>query len=172
MFISIANCLKCKLCLIFFTLELDEDNPLWIGAWWMGFVIVGSIVLSLAPLMTLFPALIPPPKGTQTDAVAIRKQLGESAGPSTAKEWWADFFKIIKRLFTNRIYVLSIFSSAFMVLAIVGFAQFIPKYFEVVFRQRASESGLAAPMAKSAASITGVIIAGVVVGKWQPRARK
>ena len=81
----------------------------------MGFVIVGSIVLSLAPLMTLFPALIPPPKGTQTDAVAIRKQLGESAGPSTAKEWWADFFKIIKRLFTNRIYVLSIFSSAFMV---------------------------------------------------------
>ena len=79
---------------IFFILELDEDNPLWIGAWWMGFVIVGSIVLSLAPLMTLFPALIPPPEGIQTDAVAIRKQLGESGGPSTAKEWWADFFKI------------------------------------------------------------------------------
>ena len=57
-------------------------------------------------------------------------------------------------------------------MGIVGFAQFLPKYTEFVFRSRASTSGLAGPMVKSVSSITGVIIAGYVITKWKPNARK
>ena len=151
---------------------LDEDNPLWVGAWWMGFVIVGSIVLCVAPLMTLFPALIPPPKGSHTDAEAIRKRIEEEAGPSTMKEWWAEFFSIVKRLFTNKVYVFTLGSTIFTLLAIIGFAQFLPKYFEFVFRRRASTSGLVGLVANSGATIIGLIISGFIVGKLKPRARK
>ena len=151
---------------------LNEDNPLWVGAWWMGFVIVGCIVLCVAPLMTLFPALIPPPKGSHTDAEDVRKRLEEEAGPSTAREWWAEFFAIIKRLFTNKIYVFTLGSTVFTLLAIIGFAQFLPKYFEFVFRRRASTSGLVGPVANSGATIIGVMIAGIIISKFRPRASK
>ena len=151
---------------------LDEDNPLWVGAWWMGFVIVGCIVLCVSPFMTLFPPLIPPPKGSHTDAEDVRKRLEEEEGPSNAKEWWAEFFAIVKRLFTNKIYVFTLGSTVFTLLAIIGFAQFLPKYFEFVFRRRASTSGLVGPVANSGATIIGLIISGIVISKFRPRASK
>ena len=48
---------------------------------------------------------------------------------------------------------------------------FLPKYFEFVFRRRASTSGLLGPVANSGATIIGLIVAGLVIGKWRPRAR-
>ena len=47
---------------------LREDHPQWIGAWWLGLVIISAILFVVSPLMTLFPSKIPPPKGTTTDA--------------------------------------------------------------------------------------------------------
>ena len=128
--------------------------------------------MCIAPLMTLFPSIIPPPKGSHTDAEAVRKRLEEEAGPSNMREWWAEFFGVARRLGTNKIYVFTLISNTFTFLAIIGFAQFLPKYFEFVFRRRASTSGLVGPVANSGASIIGLIIAGLVVGKWRPRARK
>ena len=151
---------------------LTEDNPLWIGAWWMGFVIVASILICIAPCMTLFPSIIPPPKGRHTDAEAVRKRLEEEEGPSTMKEWWQEFFGVARRLFTNKVFMFTLISNTFTFLAIIGFAQFLPKYFEFVFRQRASTSALLGPLSNSGASIIGLLIAGLVVGKFQPRARK
>lgn len=121
--------------------------------------------------MTLFPALIPPPKGSHTDAEDVRKKIEDEAGPATLKEWWAEFFSIVKRLFTNKVYVFTLISSIFSLLSIIGFAQFLPKYFEFVFRRRASTSGLLGPVANSGATIIGLIVAGLVIGKWRPRAR-
>ena len=134
-------------------------------------MIVGTVVMFVAPIMTLFPALIPPPKGSHTDAEDVRKKIEDEAGPASLKEWWAEFFSIVKRLFTNKVYVFTLISSIFSFLSIIGFAQFLPKYFEFVFRRRASTSGLLGPVANSGATIIGLIVAGLVIGKWRPRAR-
>ena len=142
------------------------------GAWWLGFVIVGCTVLLVAPLMTLFPPLIPPPNGSRIDAEDVRRRLEKETGPSTAGEWWTEFFNIAKRLFTNKVYVFNIGSSVFSLMAIVGFAQFLPKYIEFVFRKRASTSGLDGPVAFSMAAIIGVIISGIIISKFRPRASK
>ena len=154
--------------LIFLFQGLNEDNPLWIGAWWLGFVIVGCIVLCVSPLMTLFPPLIQQTNGGQTDAEDVRKRLEKEAGTSTAMEWWKEFINIVKRLFSNKITVATVFS----LMSIVGYAQFLPKYMEFVFRQRASSSGFDGPVAFSAAAIIGVIISGITISKFLPRASK
>ena len=151
---------------------LTEEHPLWIGAWWMGFAIVGTIVLFISPLMTLFPPFIPPPKGTHTNAELLSKNQNDEIGPTNMVEWWRELLKIAKRLFPNKVFVFSLLSSIFSMLAIVGFAQFLPKYIEFVFRKRASTSGLFGPLAKSISSMVGVVSAGYVIGKWRPRARK
>ena len=98
--------------------------------------------------------------------------FGESYCSTTAKRFTThEFFSIVKRLFTNKVYVFTLISSIFSLLSIIGFAQFLPKYFEFVFRRRASTSGLLGPVANSGATIIGLIVAGLVIGKWRPRAR-
>ena len=37
----------------------DESDPRWIGAWWVGFVVVGALLMMLGPFLTLFPATLP-----------------------------------------------------------------------------------------------------------------
>ena len=149
---------------------LDEDNPLWIGAWWMGFVIVGLIVLCIAPLMMLFPPAIPPPKGSLTDEAIGIKALENETSLSTVQEWWTAFLAIMKRLLGNKVYLFTLLSNIFMVNGIVGFAQFLPKYLEVMFRTRASTSGLIGPLAKTGAAIVGLITVGILIGKYRPKA--
>ena len=144
---------------------------MWIGAWWLGCVIVGGFLLCISPFMMLFPSIIPVPGSTQRDAEYIQKQLEEDKAPSTASEWWKETINIAKRLCRNRLYVFHLLASNFVILGIVGFATFLPKYFEFVFRIRASNSVLG-PASQSVAGVIGLLLAGVVVQKWRPRARK
>ena len=138
----------------------------------MGFAIVGTVVLCISPLMTLFPPLIPPPKGTHTNAELVSKNIENDTGPTNMVEWWRELIEIGRRLFRNKVFLFSLLSSIFSMLAVVGFAQFLPKYIEFVFRKRASTSGLFGPLAKSLSSMIGVVFSGWVIGKWRPRARK
>ena len=145
---------------------------MWIGAWWMGAVITGSALICIAPFMTLFPSIIPPPGGIHTDGEVLRKKLEEEKKPASMKEWWQELLGVARRLGTNKIYILNLIASTFILLAIIGFVTFLPKYIEYVFRKRASTSGLVGPLANTGASIIGILISGFVIGKWRPRARK
>ena len=146
----------------------DEDNPLWIGAWWKGCVIVGVFLLVIAPFMILFPGQLPvpgKPKSTEDG-----KQENENEVQSFT-EFVNETSAMGKRLIRNKIYVLHIFATMFILMAVIGFATFLPKYFEYMFRQRASSS-IAGPAVKSIAAVCGLLLAGAIVTKWQPRASK
>lgn len=82
-----------------------------------------------------------------------------------------EFLAVVKRLGTNPIYMLNLFSAVFVVLANVGFYTFLPKYFEFAFRQKASTSGAAGGAANCVASTIGLIVAGYVIKRWKPSAR-
>ena len=49
-------------------LGIQEGHPQWIGAWWMGLVIISIVLTLVSPLMTLFPSKLPTKKGERTDA--------------------------------------------------------------------------------------------------------
>ena len=51
---------------------LREGDEGWLGAWWLGFVVVSSLTALIAPLLSLFPQRLPS-NGETTDA----KLLGE-----------------------------------------------------------------------------------------------
>ena len=151
-------------------LGINEDNPLWIGAWWKGCVIVGTVLLVISPFMILFPSVIPVPGNKHTDAEKIKIELEEGQTPSTLGDWWHDICDIGGRLCRNRIYILHVLATTFIIAAVVGFATFLPKYFEYMFRKRASTS-IVGPAAQSGAAVIGLLLMGCVVSKWKPRAR-
>uniref|UniRef100_A0A672HNX4 Solute carrier organic anion transporter family member 1C1-like n=1 Tax=Salarias fasciatus TaxID=181472 RepID=A0A672HNX4_SALFA len=97
--------------------DLDEvtityKDSRWVGAWWLGFIVTGLIItLSSIPFWFL-------PK-------SIRK---EDMGPS------------LKRLFSNKVYMLLVLTSLIAVNGFIGMITFKPKYMEQVFGQASSRA--------------------------------
>ena len=150
-------------------LGIDEDSPEWVGAWWEGCVIVGAFLIFIAPLMMLFPSSFP---------VTNNESKHRNADENTAKAldpaltyagFWKETLDTGKRLCSNTIYILHILATNFLLIAVVGFATFLPKYFEYMFRKRASTS-IVGPATKSIAAVIGLLSMGAIVTKWQPRA--
>ena len=50
--------------------DLREGDTGWLGAWWLGFIIVGSSTLLIAPFLALFPQRLPDTR-ERTDAEAL-----------------------------------------------------------------------------------------------------
>ena len=150
---------------------IDEDSPLWIGAWWKGCVIVGVFLIFVSPFMTLFPSELPIPGKNSADSEESENNKKKEEASSTFSVFWKETIEMVGRLCRNKIYVLHILTTTFILFAVVGFATFLPKYFEYMFRKRASTS-IVGPAAKSAAAVIGLLGMGALVTKWQPRASR
>ena len=118
--------------------------------------------------MTLFPGDMPIPGKIKSP---LPDQQEIQADSLNFKDFFIETWDMGKRLIRNKIYVLHVLATTFIIMAIIGFATFLPKYFEYMFRQRASSS-IAGPAMKSIFAVCGLLLAGAVVTKWQPRARK
>lgn len=149
---------------------LNEDSPRWVGAWWIGFVVLGISLMIFSPWLTLFPSRLASDKRTDGDKLE-RDRINNDDEPETVAEWIAELKAVCKRLFTSKVFMFNLFSGVFLLFGIVGFATFIPKYIEAHFRQRASTSGAAGGIAKSVSSVIGLIVSGYVIGRWKFRAR-
>ena len=51
---------------------LREGDEGWLGAWWLGFVVVASLTALIAPLLAFFPQRLPS-NGETTDAKLLGK---------------------------------------------------------------------------------------------------
>ena len=155
-------------------LGVDEDSELWIGAWWIGFIIVGAFLLFISPFMMLFPAVIPMAtknQNTHSDTTNLQNNFETEDIPTNFRQWLSEIINLIKRLVKNRIFVLYLLSLSCVVTTFHGLVVFLPKYYEFVFRQRASTS-TGGPAAKVVTSVLGLLLAGFAMGRFQPRPRK
>jgi len=146
---------------------LEEGDPGWIGAWWLGFPIIATLLLVFSLPLMLFPQRLP---RVGTDASKETKEADRLISVEEKKERDA-FIPALKRLLSNKLYVWNFFSSIFYVFAFMGFGTFIPKYIEYQFRIRASRSSGLAGSAGTAAKAVGLVVSGFVIGKFKFSAR-
>eukprot|EP00092_Neocalanus_flemingeri_P037475 GFUD01040807.1.p1 GENE.GFUD01040807.1~~GFUD01040807.1.p1 ORF type:complete len:723 (+),score=131.38 GFUD01040807.1:150-2318(+) len=146
---------------------IEEGDPRWIGAWWIGFPIIATLLLIFSLPLMLFPQRLPK---TDTDASRNKKETDNLLSEAQKKERDA-FLPALKRLLSNKLYVANFFSSIFYVFAFMGFGTFIPKYIEYQFRTRASRSSGIAGSAGTAAKAIGLLLSGWIVGKFKFSAR-
>ena len=86
----------------------NEDHPRWIGAWWIGFLVIAALLMLFAPWLILFPARLP--GSSENDASKVEKHLSEDKQPETVKEWWSELMNVVKRLASSKVYVLQTIS--------------------------------------------------------------
>ncbi len=80
---------------------LKEGDPRWLGAWWVGFVIIAALLMCFAPWLTLFPARLR--ANEVTDAEKVQQELEGEDEPKTLKEWLAESKAVATRLASSKV---------------------------------------------------------------------
>ncbi|CAN7989025.1 unnamed protein product, partial [Ixodes hexagonus] len=139
---------------------MKQDDPRWIGAWWMGYLIIGAgIFVSTLP-MFFFPKKIRP------KAEANRTDPTEPEGKSIK-----DDLKGERLLSQNPIYVFRTIATIAAIFGLAGYSISFPKYTEHQFSQTASQASLIAGPTYIVSNVIGTVLGSVFVHKIKPRPR-
>lgn len=132
---------------------ISARDARWVGAWWLGFLIAGTVVLATAIPFWFFPRSVereaepePPATGTskeQADAEPLRgPPRGDTKAPESVnvKAMAKELGPAMRTLLRNRVYVCMMVTTVMNVNALVGFYTFKAKYIEQQFGETASKA--------------------------------
>uniref|UniRef100_H2LXW0 Solute carrier organic anion transporter family member n=1 Tax=Oryzias latipes TaxID=8090 RepID=H2LXW0_ORYLA len=135
------------------TITITHRDSRWVGAWWLGFIVSGTVML-LASIPFFFLSKTLPKEGEEenksTELTALAEQenflpeeaIGaeEKEKPVTFKEMVKDFVPSLRRLFKNSIFSLMILTNLVAVNGFIGMITFKPKFMEQTYGQSASRA--------------------------------
>ncbi|XP_052862967.1 solute carrier organic anion transporter family member 74D-like isoform X2 [Anopheles cruzii] len=157
------------------TPTITNTDPRWLGAWWMGWLVLGLVLSFFAVFMAMFPKELP--RAAIRKRVAVEKQkLGLKVSEAAKREdelpaSFKDMLKTFKRLLRNKILMLNNIASVFYFFGYMPYWIFTPKYIETQYKQSASTSSLVTGTVALVFSAVGVLLSGLVISRYKPRAR-
>lgn len=118
---------------------ITQKDTRWMGAWWLGYLILACGVAIFSIILGFFPRELP--------RAALRRQISEDHSKKTQPELKIDeqikkdnIIKTCKRILTNKTLMLNNIAGVFYLFGLIPYWIFTPKYIETQFRQSASAS--------------------------------
>uniref|UniRef100_A0A668A1N4 Solute carrier organic anion transporter family member n=1 Tax=Myripristis murdjan TaxID=586833 RepID=A0A668A1N4_9TELE len=127
------------------TVTINYKDSRWVGAWWLGFIVTGVVML-LSGIPFWF----------------LPKSL-----PKQGEEQSQNFFPSLKRLFRNSVFPVIILTALVSVNAFIGMITFKPKYMEQVYGQSSSKAILLIGIMNLPAVALGIITGGFVLKRFK-----
>uniref|UniRef100_A0A146LLL7 Solute carrier organic anion transporter family member n=1 Tax=Lygus hesperus TaxID=30085 RepID=A0A146LLL7_LYGHE len=146
---------------------IDKNDSRWIGAWWMGWLFLGTIMLLFSFLIAMFPKALPKTKPGAKQIQDNGKSL-ELEHPEPTPPSMKEFPAALKRLLKNKLLVVNIFSGIFYILGSSGYITYLNKYIEVQFEKSAADSNLVMGPLVLSAMVLGFLVSGFVISKYKP----
>lgn len=130
---------------------IEHTDPRWIGAWWMGGIVL--IISLIIPTLVIasFPKRI------------VKQVLRKTDSPQTMKS-------TLKKLLKNKLVILLTVSSMFHVLAFGPFWIFTPKYIEIQFKQSAEAANMVVGSMGIVSLALGIMFSGAAMTYFKPKA--
>ncbi|XP_058794444.1 solute carrier organic anion transporter family member 74D [Phymastichus coffea] len=157
---------------------IDKKDPRWLGAWWLGWIILGLIMTIFAVLLALFPHELRKSRSIKKEDAFSESEPLKVEPPEECsqkmilhKPTLKDFPSALKRILTNKLLMLNIFSGVFYVLSATPFMSFVAKYLEVQFSTSPGGGTLITGPLTLMGMVLGFIISGCVIGKFKPSPR-
>ena len=166
---------------------LTPDDPDWIGAWWLGFVICGFSLLVIAPPIALLPASVPgmrEPSADQTcrsrinsrassfrasfkgkPVVEKKEDFNELTAANGPLPVGKDLMDAIVILVTNPTFIFVSLAGASEGFLMQGLATFLPKMIQNQFNLTASEAAMYVGGVSVVAGGGGTLLGGLAVKK-------
>ncbi|XP_058123534.1 solute carrier organic anion transporter family member 74D-like [Anopheles ziemanni] len=164
----------------------SSSDPRWVGAWWMGWLVLGSTLLFISPFFASFPKVLP----RTAERVTLSRQASRaSQANSTAgnggpdymvpeeddldkKVSFSDMLVTIRRLVTNKAYVFNNSASIFYFFGYMPFFLFQAKYIEIQYRLTPSQANMVTGSVSLVFSALGILIAGFVIQRLRVTSRQ
>lgn len=151
---------------------IKNNDPRWIGAWWVGYVIFGTATFFLVPIMAMFPKILPRAAMRKEDGalknlkeeIEIKKEIVEKASMK-------DLIETIKRLMRNKTYFCNTMAAIFYVFGYIPYGYFMNKYLQIQYLLTPSFANTMTGSVGLVASAVGLLSAGIVITIFKPRAR-
>ncbi|XP_017886608.1 solute carrier organic anion transporter family member 4C1 isoform X1 [Ceratina calcarata] len=171
---------------------ITKKDPRWLGAWWLGWIILGVSMGMFAILMATFPRNLPAAKDVTNDTA--KKEKTEDGNiplklQLTAQEQYMrpleprrsleieyiptirEFPATMKRLLTNWLLTCNNLSAVFYILGDAPYFIFLAKYLEVQFSTSAASGTVIAGPVSLLGMISAFLISGVIISKFKPGPR-
>ena len=124
---------------------LEESDPGWVGAWWIGYIICGAISILISILFFMFPE-----KYSDTDFIQQEriKQMSQQLSRQATKEDLVyrvklkDLPRHVLKLLAHMPFLFITLAYSTQIFVVSGLVVFSPKYIETQFGVNASSSGL------------------------------
>ncbi|KAM7352129.1 organic anion transporting polypeptide 33Ea [Cochliomyia hominivorax] len=173
---------------------VDNKDPRWLGAWWFGWMILGTLMVLFSGLIGLFPKELPKKtkhlhnshmpqvlrheelqmdevltlgRGFSSNATLDTLTAGTSDFPTLK-----DFPKALMRLLRNKLLIYNIISGVFYILGAAGYMTFLTKYMEVQFHKSAQNGTIVVGPVSIIGMVIGLIGSGVIISKKKPSPSK
>ncbi|KAK3524009.1 hypothetical protein QTP70_017519 [Hemibagrus guttatus] len=149
---------------------LERTDPRWVGAWWLGFLLAGTLLFLTSLPYLFFPrSMITEETATATTAETL-KEKQEAGSDSTHKLTLLQFLKkfphIMLRTLRNPIYLLVVLAQVNLAAMVAGLATFMPKYIERQYSQTASFSNIMIGGLSIPSAMLGIMAGGMILRRF------
>ncbi|XP_054445998.1 solute carrier organic anion transporter family member 4C1 [Pteronotus mesoamericanus] len=149
--------------------DITEDDPRWLGAWWIGFLMAWFFAWSLIVPFSCFPKHLPGTAKIQ-DGKASQTHQNNSSLEYTDENFgkkFKDFPAALKNLMRNTVFMCLVISTSSEALVSTGFATFLPKFIENQFGLSSSFAATLGGAVLIPGAALGQILGGVLVSKFK-----
>ncbi|XP_077990525.1 solute carrier organic anion transporter family member 4A1-like [Glandiceps talaboti] len=146
-------------------LHITEDSPLWVGAWWIGFLLSALLLWLIAIPLLGYPRKLP-----GADRLEFISETHQDGGEEKASRpgfgtSFRDIPSALKILLLNPVYMFLCFAGCCEVFIVKGLATFLPKYLESQFGETSSTAGTLVGAVLIPSGVLGVLTGGLLL-KW------
>ncbi|KAJ1528035.1 hypothetical protein ONE63_007956 [Megalurothrips usitatus] len=152
------------------TPTIDNTDPRWLGAWWLGWIVLAVLLFLFASVLGLFPRTLPRAAARRAAQQDVQNKNGEPEDQPKASI--RDMLTTFKRLLQNPTLMCNNAASVFYFFGYMPYWIYMPKYIETQYRQSASSSSLVTGTVGIVFSGIGILLSGLVITKYRPHARQ
>ncbi|KAK0171245.1 hypothetical protein PV328_008995 [Microctonus aethiopoides] len=190
-FILAYACLKLYIVPSLHPVITDKD-PRWLGAWWLGWIILGCLLLIFALLIAIFPRHLPRSEKKSNKKKKITTKIegevplkihnqsevfNEPPLPEPEKILQVeqhvpslrDFPVTLKRVLSNKILLFNNLSAVFGIIGLIPYFTFMAKYLEVQFNTSAAGGTVITGPISLIGMVLGFLGSGLFISRIKPR---
>lgn len=149
--------------------EIEPDDPRWLGAWWIAFLLCCFGTWLLIVPFSCFPKHLPGTAKVQSEKISETHDDGSEAFVEDRNigKNFKDFPVALLILLKNPVLMCLIIAASTEALVATGFATFLPKFIENQFGQTSSYSATLGGIVLIPGAALGQIISGILVSKYK-----
>ncbi|XP_047661571.1 solute carrier organic anion transporter family member 2B1 isoform X2 [Tachysurus fulvidraco] len=151
-------------------IKLDRTDPRWVGAWWLGFLLAGTLLFLTSLPYLFFPRsmITEESAAATTECEAEKQKEKQEAGSDSTHElsllqFLKKFPHIMLRTLRNPIYLLVVLAQVNLAAMVAGLATFMPKYIERQFSQTAAFSNMMIGGLSIPSAMLGIMAGGMIL---------